>query len=209
MNPNKRSLDKQLGSTAKIRKVLNLLRSLRSGKTLNGAAEAAAVPRRDLTALIDAIEGELKKRLPKKPAVRKKAQPGSLERAVLYSDGASRGNPGRAACAAILCDEKENELLDRAELLGTATNNVAEYRGVLLALKLARELEVPRITIRTDSELVAKQLQGAYKVKHAALKPLYEETRMLLSSFVSWVVEYIPRAKNMRADELVNAALDE
>jgi len=134
--------------------------------------------------------------------------PDSL-RVVVNSDGGSRGNPGEAACAAVVCDEKGNELLVRAKRLGKATNNEAEYHGVLLALELCKELGASSVKLLVDSELVERQIKGTYKVKKKELKP-YHATALLLSRrFDAFTVEHVRREQNARADALVNAALDD
>lgn len=127
---------------------------------------------------------------------------------VAHSDGASRGNPGEAACAVILADESGNELLRRGRRLGVATNNVAEYEGVILALRLARELGAVEVTVRLDSELVVRQLNGRYKVKHPVLKPLFARASELMQSFARARVVHVPRAENSAADGLANDVLD-
>lgn len=128
--------------------------------------------------------------------------------AVAYCDGASRGNPGEAACAVLLVDESGEELLRRATRLGWATNNQAEYEGVILALELAGQLGAKKLEVRMDSELVVRQLEGTYRVKNEGLKPLYERACELVHSFKSVAVTHIPRSENKLADKLVNAALD-
>jgi ribonuclease HI len=100
-------------------------------------------------------------------------------------------------------------VLDEAsETLGVATNNVAEYRGVLLGLARARALGATEVDLIGDSELVARQLDGTYRVKHAALRPLYLDAMAALRGFERWSIKTVPRAENARADALVNAALD-
>jgi len=127
---------------------------------------------------------------------------------VVHVDGGARGNPGPAAGASVI-SSPDGEILDEAmEVLGTATNNVAEYRGLLLGLRRARDLGATEVDIVNDSELVAKQLSGDYKVKHAAMKPLYDEAMGALREFERWSVRSVPRAENARADALVNQALD-
>lgn len=129
-------------------------------------------------------------------------------KAVVHVDGGARGNPGPAAAASVV-SSPEGEILDEAsELLGVATNNVAEYRALLLGLARARALGVTELELINDSELVAKQLQGAYKVKHPAMRPLYADAMAALRSFDSWSIRSVPRAQNAHADALVNAALD-
>jgi ribonuclease HI len=127
---------------------------------------------------------------------------------VLHVDGGARGNPGPAAIGVVV-SEPGGEVLDElAERIGEATNNVAEYRAVLRGLERARELQATEVEIVGDSELVARQLAGAYKVKHPALKPLYEQAVAALRGFDSWSIRNVPRAENAEADALVNAALD-
>ena len=127
---------------------------------------------------------------------------------VVHVDGGARGNPGPAAAAAVLCTS-EGEAVDEAhELLGVATNNVAEYRGLLLGLERARKLGADEIEIVNDSELVAKQVNGLYKVKHPDMRPLHAQAMEALGGFRRWTVRSVPRAQNAGADALVNQALD-
>jgi ribonuclease HI len=127
---------------------------------------------------------------------------------VLHVDGGARGNPGPAAIGVVVSDP-DGEVLDEvAEAIGVATNNVAEYRALLRGIERARALGATEVEIVNDSELVAKQLTGAYKVKHPAMKPLYAEAIAALRGFGAWRVRSVPRAENARADELVNQALD-
>jgi ribonuclease HI len=127
---------------------------------------------------------------------------------VVHVDGGSRGNPGPAAAAAVV-SSPEGDVLDEAAMtLGRATNNVAEYRGLLLGLERARALGATEVDVVNDSELIAKQLTGAYKVKHAGLRPLYIEAMRELREFERWSVRSVPRAQNAHADALVNQALD-
>jgi ribonuclease HI len=129
-------------------------------------------------------------------------------RVIVHVDGGARGNPGPAAAASVL-SAPDGELLDeRTQLLGTATNNVAEYRALLLGLQAARELGADEIEVVGDSELIAKQVQGLYKVKHEAMRPLHAEALSALGGFRRWSIRTVPRAENARADALVNAALD-
>ena len=98
---------------------------------------------------------------------------------------------------------------EHAQLLGTTTNNVAEYRALLLGLERARELGVTDVEVIGDSELIAKQVRGIYKVKHEAMKPLHREALAALKGFERWSIRTVPRAQNAHADALVNAALDQ
>ncbi|MBX5440503.1 MAG: ribonuclease HI family protein [Solirubrobacteraceae bacterium] len=130
-------------------------------------------------------------------------------RLVVHVDGGARGNPGPAAAAAVL-STPGGEVVDEAtELLGETTNNVAEYRGLLLGLRRARELGATEVEVVNDAELVARQLTGEYRVRHAALKPLHAEALAALAAFDAWTIRSVPRAENAAADALVNAALDE
>jgi ribonuclease HI len=129
-------------------------------------------------------------------------------RVVVHVDGGARGNPGPAAIGAVV-STPEGEILDEAcERIGDATNNVAEYRGLLLGLARARALGATEVEVVNDSELVARQLTGAYKVKHEAMRPLHARARAALEEFERWSVRAVPRAQNARADALVNEALD-
>jgi ribonuclease HI len=129
-------------------------------------------------------------------------------RLLVHVDGGARGNPGPAAIGAVV-STPEGEVLDEAsETIGEATNNVAEYRAVLLGLDRVRQLGADEVEVINDSELVARQIGGAYKVKHAGLRPLYQQTMEALRDFDKWSVRSVRREQNARADELVNAALD-
>lgn len=127
---------------------------------------------------------------------------------VIHVDGGSRGNPGPAAGAAIISSPDGELLAEASELLGLATNNVAEYRGLLLGLQRARELGATEVELINDSELVAKQLTGAYRVKHPDMRPLHSQAVAALGAFDRWSIRSVPREQNAQADALVNAALD-
>ena len=126
----------------------------------------------------------------------------------MHVDGGARGNPGPAAIGVVVADANGAVLDEVAETIGFATNNVAEYRAVLRALERASELGATEVELIGDSELVARQLAGAYKVKHPALKPLYDQAIAALRDFERWSIRSVPRAENAEADALVNAALD-
>jgi ribonuclease HI len=128
---------------------------------------------------------------------------------IVHVDGGARGNPGPAAAACVITSPTGEPLGEHAELLGSATNNVAEYRALLLGLAKARELGASEVEVIGDSELIAKQVQGLYKVKHAAMRPLHLEAMHALREFERWSIRTVPRAQNADADALVNAALDQ
>jgi ribonuclease HI len=129
-------------------------------------------------------------------------------RLVVHVDGGARGNPGPAAIG-VVTSTPDGEVVDElAEPIGEATNNVAEYRALLRGLERARELGATEVEVVNDSELVARQVQGAYKVKHPGLRPLYDQAMEALRGFERWSVRSVPRDQNAHADQLVNAALD-
>jgi ribonuclease HI len=131
-----------------------------------------------------------------------------VDKVVVHVDGGARGNPGPAAVAAVATTPDGGELAERNAYIGEATNNVAEYRALLLGLELARELGAREVEVVNDSELVARQVGGEYKVKNAGLKPLFLEAMRTLRGFDAWAVRSVRREHNERADELVNEALD-
>jgi ribonuclease HI len=127
---------------------------------------------------------------------------------VVHVDGGARGNPGPAAAAAVV-SAPDGALLDESAIaLGTATNNVAEYRGLLLGLERARALGATEVDAVNDSELIAKQITGEYRVKNEELKPLHAEALRALEGFERWSIRSVPRAQNAAADALVNQVLD-
>ena len=127
---------------------------------------------------------------------------------VVHVDGGARGNPGPAAAACVVSDAAGRPVAEGAELLGRTTNNVAEYRALLLGLARARELGADEIEVIGDSELIAKQVRGEYKVKNADMRELHARAIAALRDFTSWEIRTVPRAQNADADALVNAALD-
>jgi ribonuclease HI len=129
-------------------------------------------------------------------------------RVVVHVDGGSRGNPGPAAAAAVVSSPEGDVLDEAAATIGRATNNVAEYRGLLLGLERARALGATEVDVINDSELIAHQVNGRYKVKHADMKPLHAEALAALRGFDRWSVRPVPRAQNADADALVNQVLD-
>lgn len=128
--------------------------------------------------------------------------------ASIHTDGAARGNPGPAACAYVI-EQPGQRPVEHAERIGEATNNVAEYSALLLALERASELGLRRIAIYSDSELMVKQLNGEYAVKNADLKSLYDEAKSLARRFDAITFSHVRRTENSRADKLCNRVLDE
>lgn len=128
---------------------------------------------------------------------------------VIHVDGGARGNPGPAAIGVVISGPDGKVLEQVAERIGVTTNNVAEYRAVLRGLERAQALGASEIELIGDSQLVARQLTGAYKVKHPMMKELHREATRALEAFSRWHIQTVPRAENAGADALVNAALDE
>ncbi|MBI4898544.1 MAG: ribonuclease HI family protein [Actinobacteria bacterium] len=129
-------------------------------------------------------------------------------RLVIHVDGGARGNPGPAAIAAVL-STPDGDVIDEAkQAIGVASNNVAEYRALILGLERAKELGATKVEVINDSELVSKQINGEYKVKHPDMKPLYVAAKAAFSAFDEWQIRSVPRALNKDADALVNQALD-
>jgi ribonuclease HI len=130
-----------------------------------------------------------------------------MTRVILYTDGAARGNPGPAAIGVVLTDAKGNVVQELGEVIGRTTNNEAEYRALIRGLALAAEYG-GEIEIRTDSELMARQLRCTYRVRAANLKPLFDQAQRALDGFKRATIVIVPRELNRRADALANAALD-
>lgn len=134
--------------------------------------------------------------------------PGSSKKLTIYTDGGSRGNPGPAACGFIILLNNSTQIAAKAHFLGKATNNIAEYTGILKSLQHAKEIQADEIQLFSDSELIVKQINGQYRVKNVDLKKYYDQIMVILSGFRSWQVTHVYREKNKEADALVNQALD-
>ena len=129
-------------------------------------------------------------------------------KARLFTDGGARGNPGPAAYGFVLESEDGTVLAAEGEAIGTATNNVAEYSGLIAGLEKAIELHVPQVEVVSDSELMVKQMRGEYRVKNEALRELYDEATALARRLGNVEYRHVKRAHNELADKLVNDALD-
>lgn len=123
-------------------------------------------------------------------------------------DGGSRGNPGPAAIAAVVRDADGGVLQEKGETIGRATNNVAEYRALLLGIELAAALGASELELVGDSELIVRQVKGEYKVKDRALRELHAQAKQALKPFERWSIRHVRREQNTDADRLVNEALD-
>lgn len=127
----------------------------------------------------------------------------------VYTDGASRGNPGEAGIGVVILDKEGNVIGELKKYLGKNTNNVAEYRALILGLRGVLKLKGSRVHIFSDSELMVRQLNGTYAVKNKGLVVLYNVVKYLLKKFVWYDIKYINREKNKHADRLANEAIDE
>ncbi|PYV03206.1 MAG: ribonuclease H [Acidobacteria bacterium] len=127
---------------------------------------------------------------------------------IAHIDGGSRGNPGPAAYAVVLEAADGARLGSFSKFLGRATNNFAEYQGLLAALEYALAHGCRRLRVESDSELLVRQIQGRYKVRSQDLKPLYEQARRMIDRFQAFSIGHVPREQNREADRLVNKGLD-
>jgi ribonuclease HI len=127
----------------------------------------------------------------------------------VYSDGAARGNPGPSGAGAVLVDASGQEVDRLGKYLGIQTNNYAEYMGLLLGLKRARDLGIREVEVFADSELMIRQLGGRYQVRSPTLRPLYQEALRVLNDFSRVKLVHVPRKMNAAADEMSNRAIDE
>ncbi len=127
---------------------------------------------------------------------------------IAHIDGASRGNPGPAAYAVVVESSDGSKLAGFSGYLGRATNNFAEYQALLAALEYALRNHYLRVHVQTDSELLARQIEGVYKVKSPGLKPLQEQARQMIARLESFSIQHVPREQNHEADQLANQALE-
>ncbi len=132
----------------------------------------------------------------------------NVTKVIINVDGAARGNPGPAAIGAILKDESGHTLGRISRPIGVTTNNQAEYQAIIAALEKAINSGAKQVHLKSDSELVVEQINGHYKIKNTALRPLYQKVVQLIGSLESFSISYIPREKNAEADALANKALD-
>ncbi len=131
-----------------------------------------------------------------------------VNKTIIYADGGSRNNPGPSALGMVVTDDKGKILKEYSRYLGEATNNQAEYEAVIFALQKAKQLKIKNIELRTDSELIGKQLLGKYKIKDPDLQPLFIKAWNLRLDFEKVDIKIIPREQNKKADKLVNRELD-
>jgi ribonuclease HI len=132
----------------------------------------------------------------------------SIPRVTIYTDGAARGNPGPAAIGVTIKDETGRLIAHISRHIGITTNNQAEYLAVIAALEKAVTLGAGKVILNSDSELIVRQVNGQYRVKNAALKPLHQKVKQLISLLEDFTIKHIPRQQNTEADKLANKALD-
>lgn len=126
----------------------------------------------------------------------------------LYTDGGSRGNPGPSGIGVVILDERRKKVKELSKYIGEATNNIAEYNALILALEEACLLSADDVVVYVDSELMTRQLTGEYRVKSAEIKPLFEKALGMLKAFSSFEIKHIAREKNKDADKLANKAIN-
>jgi len=130
-------------------------------------------------------------------------------RVIVHIDGGSRGNPGLAGAGVVVTDASDNmDLYEGGVFIGRATNNIAEYRGLLAGLTAARDLKADQVEIVSDSELLVRQMTGMYRVRNAGLQPLYRQAKALAGGFETCTFRHVRREQNTRADALANRAMD-
>ena len=132
----------------------------------------------------------------------------NIDKLIIYTDGAARGNPGPAAIGAVLKDTANKTIATISRRLAPTTNNQAEYLAIISGLEKAVSLGAKNIIVKSDSELAVKQIKGQFKIKNTALRPLYQQVVQLTGKLESFSISYIPREQNRQADDLANKALD-
>ncbi|MFC2010721.1 ribonuclease HI family protein [Chloroflexota bacterium] len=130
-----------------------------------------------------------------------------IKRVIIFTDGASRGNPGPAAMGAVIKDEQGRVIASISQGIGRTTNNQAEYRAIVAALENAVRLGASQVDLRSDSELIVRQINGQYRVKKDSLKPLYLQVKQLQSQLESFTIAHIPGQENTEAHNLADMAL--
>ncbi len=181
-------------------KTAALLRRLAKGQPIEQAASELDLPiesaSKVLTKIADQYDPPVPDSLP------------ASDSAVAYIDGGARGNPGPAGCGVFIKDPQGETLLTTSRFLGQATNNEAEYSGLLIALEAAQKMEIENIEIRSDSKLLVEQMKGNYKVKAKNLIPVVSKAQKLAQQFKNVVYTHVPREQNRVADRLANEAMD-
>ena len=178
------------------KKYCELFHKLRKNISIPALSSETGVKKAEIELLFDHIENILNSSEQK------------ANKVIIYTDGAARGNPGPAGLGVIVEDETGNTVAELSEFLGKVTNNVAEYRALERGLEKALNLGASSVLIKTDSELLTKQIEGFYRVRNKTLIPLHQKCKELLTEFTEHAIVHIPRALNKRADVLANNAID-
>ncbi len=186
--------------------LLRLLKELGTNYDLDDAAEKLNISSEEAGRLLLTLHKKISKASPIRTGNKTKPMAGSL---VAYVDGGSRGNPGVAGAGAYITDTEGVVVGEFKRHIGNATNNVAEYEALLLALNEARDMGCKELEVFADSELVVRQIRGEYKVKNEGLKPLYLKAVSLIKFFKTFSITHVVREKNKEADRLANEAMDE
>lgn len=179
-------------------------------KTLDADAVLEMFPGLDRESL-GVLVAEAAAKMPGGPSVevREKGQGKGKEKLIAYVDGAARGNPGEAGAGVVIKNPSEEVVEKLSQYLGKATNNMAEYKALLLALKRAGELGATTLQVYSDSELLVHQINGRYRVRAPHLQKLCQEAIRLIRGFHSVNISHVPREKNSEADEQANIAIDQ
>jgi ribonuclease HI len=195
--------------------LVEVLRAGVAGRPPVAPSVSASVPARPVPAVESPAfrpPATVRERLVATPpvAATPSSAPATATRAVVYSDGASRGNPGPAGAGAVVVfADRAHPTLRFGRFLGVQTNNVAEYQGVILGLERALEAGVREVEVRADSMLAMMQLKGEWKLKHEGLRPHFDKARQLAARFERIAFRHVPREQNTAADEMSNRAIDE
>lgn len=198
------------GKEQDLRVVKCFLEELKRTLDLKKTIERLGMTDEEARDLIASIQLKLKPELKPKPKLKLSEQKRAAKAPFfsVYVDGASRGNPGRAGAGAVIKDSQGNVIKRMKKGLGITTNNMAEYRALIMGLEEAKRLGLDRVKVFADSELVVKQIKGEYRVKNETLRPLYSEALDLAEGFEGFNISYITRDKNAEADRLANRAID-
>lgn len=178
------------------KKYCELFKKLRSNISIAALSGETGMKEKEIESLFNHIENILN-------ASERKAT-----KLIIHTDGAARGNPGPAGLGVIIQDEAGRTLAELSEFLGNVTNNVAEYRALERGLEKALKLGASSVLIKTDSELLTKQIEGFYRVRNKTLIPLHQKCKDLMAGLSEYEIVHIPRAQNKRADVLANNAID-
>jgi ribonuclease HI len=196
------------GKKQDLRVLKSFLEELKRTLDLKKTIERLGMTDSEARDLIASLQLKLKLELKPKLKLSEQKRAAKAPFFSVYVDGASRGNPGRAGAGAVIKDADGKVIKRMKKGLGITTNNMAEYRALIMGLEEAKRLGLDRVKVFADSELVVKQIKGEYRVKNETLRPLYSEALDLADGFEGFNISYITRDKNAEADRLANMAID-